>query len=77
MIEPARINADKRQLKKFETALAEAVQKVRNFLYRDKRCGRNCLSYAAQLSALNGRKGSPTFHESSNISFNISYLGYY
>ena len=49
----------------------------RNVLYRDKKCGRNCLSRAAQLPVLNGRKRSPTFHESSNISFNISYLGYY
>ena len=39
--------------------------------------GRNCLSYAAQLPVLNGRKCSATFHESSNISFNISYLVYY
>ena len=39
--------------------------------------GRNCLSYPAQLPVLNGRKCSATFHESSNISFNISYLDYY
>ena len=39
--------------------------------------GRNCLSYPAQLPVLNGRKCSATFHEKSNISFNISYLVYY
>ena len=36
-----------------------------------------CLSHAAQLPVLNGCKCSLTFHESSNISFNISYLGNY
>ena len=41
------------------------------------KCGMICLSYAAQLPVLDGRKYSPTFNESSNISFNISYLGYY
>ena len=50
---------------------------VRNFLYTDKKCERNCLSHAAQFPVLNGRKRSPTFHESSNISFNVSYLGYH
>ena len=48
---------------------------TRNFLYRDKNYGRNCLSHVAQLPVLNRRKCRPTFHESSNISFNISYLG--
>ena len=49
----------------------------KNFLYRDMKCGMNGLSHAAQLPLLNGRKCSRTFHESSNISLNISYLGYY
>ena len=53
------------------------VSYIRNFLYRDMKCGMICLSHAAQLPVLNGRKCSPTFNESSNISFNISYLGYY
>ena len=49
---------------------------LRNLLYsyRDMKCGRNCLSHAAQLPVLNGHKSSPTFHESSNISFDISNL---
>ena len=42
-----------------------------------KKCGRNCLSHRAQLPVLNRRKSNPIFHESSNYSFNISYLGYY
>ena len=46
---------------------------TRNFLYRDMKYGRNCLSHAAQFTVPNGRKRSPTFHES----INISYLGYY
>ena len=41
------------------------------------KCGRNFLSHAVQLPILNKHICSPTFHESSNISFNISYLGYY
>ena len=49
----------------------------RNFLYRDMKCGIICQSHTAKLPVLNGRKCSPTFYESSNISFNISYLGYY
>ena len=49
----------------------------RNVLYRDMKCGMIRLSHAAQLPVLNGRKCSPTFYESSTISFNISYLGYY
>ena len=51
------------------------VSYIRNFLYKDMKCGMIC--HAAQLPALNGHKCSPTFYESSNISFNISYLGYY
>ena len=49
------------------------VSIFRNFLSRDKKCGRNYLSHAAQLPGLNGRKRSPTFQESSNN----SYLAYY
>ena len=45
----------------------------RNFLYRDKKCGRNCLSHAAQLPVLNGRKHSPTLHVSSSILLKISW----
>ena len=45
----------------------------RNFLCRDMKCGIICLNHAAQPQELNRRKCSPTFHESSNISFNISY----
>ena len=37
------------------------------------KCGMICPSHAAQLPVLNGRKCSPSFHESSNISLNISY----
>ena len=46
----------------------------RNVLYRDMKCGMICLSHGAQLLVLNRRKRSQTFHESSTISFNISYL---
>ena len=53
------------------------LSKSKNVLYRDRKFGRNCPSHAAQLPVLNGRKCSATFHESSNISFNISYLVYY
>ena len=52
----------------------EASGKAGSFLYRDTKCGLICLSHAAQLPVLNRRKCSPTFHESSNISLNISYL---
>ena len=34
----------------------------RNFLFRDMKCGMICLSHAAQLPVLNGRKCSPKFH---------------
>ena len=35
------------------------------------KCGMICLSHAAQLPVLNGRKRSPTFRESSTIAFPI------
>ena len=38
------------------------------------KCGMICLSHAAKLPVINRRKRSLTFYESSNISFNISYL---
>ena len=45
--------------------------------------GRNCLSHAAQLPVLNGRKCSPTCHESStfpilviNKIFGYTYVSY-
>ena len=57
--------------------LLDVLLLLRNFLYRDMKCGIICLSHAAQLPVLNGRKHSPIFHESSAILFNISYLGYY
>ena len=38
------------------------------------KCGMICLSHAAKLPVINRRKRSPTFYESGNISFNISYL---
>ena len=49
----------------------------RNGPYRDRKCGIIYPSHTSKLPVLNGHKRSPTFHESSNISFNISYLGYY
>ena len=33
----------------------DVIYKVRNFLVRGKKCGRNCLSNVAQFSVLNGR----------------------
>ena len=45
--------------------------------FRDMKCEMYYLSHAVQLPVLNGCKRIPTFEGSSNISFNISYLGYY
>ena len=57
--------------------LVEEIVFRRNFIFRDMKCGMSFLSHAAQLPVLNGCKCSLTFHESSNISFNISNLDYY
>ena len=34
---------------------------IRNFLYRDMKCGRICLSHGGQLPVLHRRKGSQHF----------------
>ena len=59
------------------TFLIDSGVQIIFHIYVDRKCGTICLSHTAQLPVLNGRKCSPTFHESSNILFNISYLGYY
>ena len=67
-------------IKSFSYQKAIGVSVPKKFLNGDMKCGMICLCHArhaAQLPVLNGRECCPTFHESSTISFNISYLGYY
>ena len=43
-------------------SFGQSLHRTRHLLYRDKKCGRNFLSDAAQLPVINGRKRSPIFH---------------
>ena len=51
------------------------LSKTRNFLYRDRKCGSNCLSHAAQLPVMNGRKRRPTFNSTYPIFVNTKIFG--
>ena len=47
--------------KEFTYKRGEIISTPRNFLYRNMKCGRICLSHGGQLPVLHRRKGSQHF----------------